>query len=116
MHLFFLVLVREYEDYYALFRKLRRGGRNNIIQNGKMYRRQNRYWMDQDISNYRPISILILLSKILEKLMKKRLNDFYTAKNFFSTSQFGFIPRRSTECGVFNAVKEIQTPLESGKL
>ena len=50
MHLSFLVLIRDLEDdYYALFRKLRCGGRDSDIQNGKMYRRQNTYWMDQDI-------------------------------------------------------------------
>ena len=32
------------------------------------------------VSNYRPVSILPILSKILEKLMQDRLNNFFYQK------------------------------------
>ena len=79
MHLFFLVLIRDLEDeYYALFRKLRCGGRNSDIQNGKMYRRQNTYWMDQDIKE--GIEVLAQSGNVLhalERIMPSKMMTTY---------------------------------------
>ena len=47
-------------------------------------------------NNYRPISLLPVASKILEKLMHSRLHDFLNRKHFFYDNQFGFRPRHST--------------------
>ena len=55
------------------------------------------------VTNYRPISLLITLSKILEKLMHKRIYDFLEANNLIYNSQYGFRPRHSCE----NAVSEL---------
>lgn len=43
-----------------------------------------------DLSNYRPISLLPQLSKILEKLFVIRLNKFIDKHNILSNSQYGF--------------------------
>ena len=43
-----------------------------------------------DMSNYRPISILPVLSKVLEKIINKRLADFFTVNNVLNEAQFGF--------------------------
>ena len=40
--------------------------------------------------NYRPVSLLSCLSKILEKLVSKRIISFLHKQNFFSKFQFGF--------------------------
>ena len=48
-----------------------------------------------DIKNYRPISTLINLNKILEKLMYCRLNEFFESCGILSNNQFGF--RRSID-------------------
>ena len=45
----------------------------------------------KDIKNYRPISLLPILSKIFEKLMHCRLYSFLSSKKFFSNSQYGFL-------------------------
>ena len=45
------------------------------------------------ISNYRPISLLCVLSKVLEKVMYNRIITYL--ENSFTAQQFGFLPRRS---------------------
>ena len=50
----------------------------------------------KDVKNYRPISLLPAFSKILEKIMYKRLNHFLDQKNFFYSQQFGFRQNHST--------------------
>ena len=42
------------------------------------------------IENYRPIGLLPIFSKILEKLVHKRLNNFLTQNNVLIPEQFGF--------------------------
>lgn len=53
-----------------------------------------------DPSNYRPISVLLSISKILEKLINRRLVNYLTKLNILSTSQFGFRQGLSTEDAV----------------
>ena len=49
------------------------------------------------VSNYRPISILPALSKILEKTVAKQLVDYLENKHLLHPKQFGFRARYSTE-------------------
>jgi hypothetical protein len=42
------------------------------------------------MNNYRPISVLPIFSKIIEKLMHKRIYNFLDRNKSFSQSQFGF--------------------------
>ena len=48
------------------------------------------------LTNYRPISLLPSFSKILEKIVYKRLYSFFSRFNLFSNSQFGFRKGHST--------------------
>ena len=50
----------------------------------------------QHLNNYRPISLLSSFSKILEKIVYKRLYSFFDRFNLFSNSQFGFRRIHST--------------------
>ena len=47
------------------------------------------------ISNYRPISILSQLSKMLEKILYNRLIQFIQNNNIINTTQYGFLKKRS---------------------
>ena len=47
--------------------------------------------------NYRPISALTCFSKLLEKLMYKRLYNYVEKHQILSEHQFGFRRNRSTE-------------------
>lgn len=53
-----------------------------------------------DINNYRPISVLPSISKILEKLINNRLLKYFEKFNFLSSSQYGFRKGKSTEDAV----------------
>ena len=63
-------------------------------------------------SNYRPISILPIFSKILEKLMYKRLTSFLDKYDLLYEHQYGFQKRKSTEHAIldlnFNIIKTIE--------
>lgn len=47
--------------------------------------------------NYRPISVLPVFSKVIEKAMKDRLYSFLSKANFFSVNQYGFMKGLGTE-------------------
>ena len=51
-------------------------------------------------SNYRPISLLPTLSKIIEKVVAKQIEDYLHSHNLLSNSQFGFQSKNSTESAV----------------
>ena len=47
------------------------------------------------VSNYRPISLLCNISKVLERILFSHLSKFITQNNILSVSQFGFRPNYS---------------------
>ena len=49
------------------------------------------------MTNYRPISILDWLSKIIEKCLKSRLVHYFTRNSLFNHVQFGFLAEKSTQ-------------------
>ena len=49
-----------------------------------------------ELENYRPISFLTVFSKLLEKVIHKRLNSYFEKYKIFSDYQFGFRKKRST--------------------
>ena len=65
-----------------------------------------------DISNYRPISTLPLLSKIFEKLMCKRLTQFLKLNNILSRHQFGFQQGSNTSDAVLEFLDQIYNELD----
>jgi len=54
-------------------------------------------------SNYRPVSLLPCISKILEKVIHRRLYNFLLKNDIFYKSQYGFRPKHST----INAITEL---------
>lgn len=50
-----------------------------------------------DCNNYRPISVLPCLSKIMEQFVQRQLSNYLEKYNLLKSSQFGFLPRRLTE-------------------
>ena len=65
------------------------------------------------LSNYRPISLLPILSKVFEKCLHKRVIEFLDIHSVISKSQFGFLKGRSTTQalheGVGSAVKSLDS-------
>lgn len=63
---------------------------------------------DRDcVNNFRPISILPTLSKILERLINKRLVHYLESNNLLSQSQFGFRAKLSTSDAVHELTSSI---------
>ena len=62
-------------------------------------------------TNYRPISLLITVSKILEKIMYSRVYSFLDKTNQFFDSQYGFRTNHSCE----NAISELLGHIIKGK-
>ena len=49
-----------------------------------------------NVNNSRPILLISNISKMIEKLIHKRLNSFFGTKNIFYLYQFGFRYKHST--------------------
>lgn len=64
-------------------------------------------------TNYRPISVISNLSKILEKLLYQRFYDFLINQNVISERQFGFLPLSSTTTAALHAITRIQKSLDN---
>lgn len=57
-----------------------------------------------DAANYRPISLVSILSKILERIIAENLRPFLIDHNVIQAEQFGFMPQRSTTANLLQAV------------
>ena len=57
----------------------------------------------RDPASYRPISILPYLSKVLEKIVRDALFDYFIERKVLPDSQFGFLPGRSVALGLICA-------------
>lgn len=66
-------------------------------------------------SNYRPISLLPALSKILEKAMYKRLYNFMDSNKILYQSQYGFREQRSTCQAILEFVTDVVEAIDEKK-
>ena len=66
------------------------------------------------LSNYRSISLLSNINKILEKLVYKRTVDFLDKHKVFTNHQFGFRAQHSTIHALLLIVDKIQKAIEKG--
>jgi len=65
------------------------------------------------ISNYRPISILSVMSKVFEKLMYDRLICFLDNNDVLTTNQFGFRKHHSTSDAILQFLNDAYLSLEN---
>jgi len=66
-------------------------------------------------NNYRPISILPALSKILEKVVKARLLEFLKKYNILYSKQYGFREKLGTNFAVIEMISQIENAKDAGK-
>ncbi|CAF4921525.1 unnamed protein product [Pieris macdunnoughi] len=64
--------------------------------------------------SYRPIGLLPVLGKIMEKMMVKRLNWHLIPR--LSLKQYGFMPQRGTEDALYTLMRKIKLGLSNKKL
>jgi len=67
----------------------------------------------QDVSNYRPISILSCISKVFEKIIHKRLYKYLELNSILDPFQFGFKPKNSTIHAITKLTQDILTAFEN---
>lgn len=68
----------------------------------------------KQFSNYRPISLLSVFSKIFEKLLAKRIVSFLESKNLLSSNQHGFREDKSTITALTNILDFVYKNLDRG--
>ena len=68
---------------------------------------------DKDqICNYRPISLLTSLSKLLEKVVYTRLLEFLNIHDIISNSQFGFRQKHSTSHAILILIEKVTKAID----
>ena len=65
------------------------------------------------VNNYRPISLLPSISKILEKIVYKRLDSFLLLNNILISSQFGFRKKFSTDFAITKLLDNVVQSLSN---
>jgi Reverse transcriptase (RNA-dependent DNA polymerase) len=68
-----------------------------------------------DVNNYQPISLLCTFSKILEKIVAKRLTSYLSLNNLISPNQFGFRSNHSTTHPMIHLLNKAAKALNSKK-
>ena len=67
-----------------------------------------------DVGNYRPVSILCIVSKILERAVYVQMEKYLTDKNILYENQSGFRKSFSTDTCLINLTDHIRTRLSQG--
>lgn len=65
-----------------------------------------------DPGNYRPISVLPVLSKILEKIIHTRLETYLKTINFLTDRQYGFRSQSNTTTATIDLVNKIKNNID----
>ena len=65
--------------------------------------------------NYRPISLLSVISKVFEKILADEINQFLEDNNILSQKQFGFRASRSTADLLLLSTQQWQNTLDAGR-
>ncbi len=68
------------------------------------------------MDNYRPISILLIVSKVIEKIIQKQLIKFLDENKLLSTRQFGFRAKMSTELAAKLLLDDVRKSVDKGQL
>ena len=61
----------------------------------------------EEVGNYRPIALLPILSKVLEKVVSTQLMDHLESQSHLSNTQHGFRPKLSTETALLKVTESL---------
>ena len=68
-----------------------------------------------NVSNYRPISILPVFSKVLERIMYNRVYNHLDCKGLLCEKEFSFRRNNSTEHAILQLTRDITSSFEKGE-
>ena len=68
------------------------------------------------MNNYRPVSNLCFIAKILEKLALSQVSSYLNSHNFYNTCQSAYRPGHSTETALLNVVNDLFLSLSKGNI
>lgn len=69
-----------------------------------------------ECGNYRPISVLSILGKLLESTVCKQIDNHLNDNNLIGNSQWGFRKGKSTEQLMLNMTEKWKQALDNGKV
>lgn len=69
-----------------------------------------------NLENYRPISVICTISKIIEIIMYLRLLNFLNNNKVINENQFGFIEKSSTAAAVIQLLNKVRKGLDQKKI
>ena len=69
----------------------------------------------EELNNYRPISLLSIFDKIIEKIVHKRLYNFLEHNNILYKNQFGFRKNNSTTFALLQITEKIKETIDNRK-
>ena len=70
----------------------------------------------EEAGNYRPISLLPIVSKVLEKIVSAQLKQFIQRNNLLPDTQFAYRANHSTEDALTYAVNQLLLARDQGKV
>ena len=68
------------------------------------------------MTNYRHISSLSSISKIIEKVAHNQISHYFTSYNLFYEHQYGFRSKHSTELAALHLIDKIITEMDSNNI
>ena len=69
-----------------------------------------------DLNNYRPVSNLCFIAKILEKLILSQVSSYLNSHNLYNTCQSAYRPGHSTETALLKVVNDLFLSLNKGNI
>ena len=69
-----------------------------------------------DLNNYRPVSNLCFIAKILEKLVLSQVSSYLNSHNLYNTCQSAYRPGQSTETALLKVVNDLFLSLNKGNI
>lgn len=76
-----------------------------------LYKKQDK----EDVRSYRPIALIPVFSKIVEKVIYNCLNNYFEKNNIFATEQSGFRKNKSIDMAILNFLETIIKGLDKKK-
>ena len=68
------------------------------------------------ICNYRPISVLPIISKVFETVLQEQLTEYFTTYNLFAPQQYGFRKNSSTELATLELIDRLLNQMNNHKI